>query len=189
MMKLNYCTYRIDNFPKKYLKQLQNITEKIVNEKKDEYWENYTENSFVLKNQTAISIATFNDEIKIFSTIYNDDFYGKNVYRLFNRIYKLNDIRDLGSQKKYYNEHITHPILHQQEQFVKLLNPKFYFISRQRKQTRWLNYYINNYNVQYQSNFVVSNQQYKVTKSKDNYRSFQLLIYPENMIIPFEKQL
>jgi hypothetical protein len=187
-MKLNYYTYKIDDFPKKYLEQLNIITEKIVKEKKDEYWENYTKNFFVIENQTAISIATLNDEIKIFSTIYNDDFYGKNVYRLFNRIYKLNDIRDLGAQKKYYNEHITHPILHQQEQFIKLLNPKFYFISRQRKQTRWLNYYINNYNVQYQSNFIVSNQQYKVTKSKDNYRSFQLLIYPENMTIPLEKQ-
>jgi hypothetical protein len=188
-MKLNYYTYKVDDFPKKYLEQLNIITEKIIKEKKDEYWENYTKNFFVIENQTAISIATFEDKIKIFATIYNDSFYGKNTYRLFNRIYKVSDIRDLGSQKKYNNIHITHPILHQQEQFVKLLNPKFYFISRQRKQTRWLNYYINNYNNEYNSNFIVSNEQYKITPSKNNYRSFQLLMYPKNMVIPFKKQL
>ena len=90
-MKLNYYTYKIDDFPKKYLEQLNIITEKIVKEKKDEYWENYTKNFFVIENQTAISIATFEDKIKIFATIYNDSFYGKNIYRLFNRIYKKTD--------------------------------------------------------------------------------------------------
>ena len=106
---------------------------------------------------------------------------------MFNRIYKVDDIRDLHSQKKYNNIHITHPILYQQEQFVKLLNPKFYFISRQRKHTKWLKYYINNYNNDYNSNFIVSDEHFKVNSLKDHYRSCQLLIYPKNLSIPFSK--
>jgi len=186
-MKLNYYTYKVNEFPQKYLEQLTSILKKIVEEKKDEYWENYSENLFNIKKQVAISIATHNEQIKIFATIFNNEFYGKNVYRLFNRIYKVNDIRDLHSQKKYNNIHITHSILYQQEQFVKLLNPKFYFISRQRKHTKWLKYYINNYNNDYNSNFIVSDEHFKVNSLKDHYRSCQLLIYPKSLNIPFLK--
>ena len=186
-MKLNYYTYKVNDFPSKYLEQLTSILKKIVEEKKDEYWENYSENLFNIKKQVAITLAVLEDKIKIFATIYTNSFYGESVYRIFNRIYKTNDIRDLGARKKYNDSHITHPILFEQENYVKNLNPKFYFISRQRNQTKWLNYYINNYNTEYKSNLIVTDGHYKICTQNQNNRCCQLLIYPSNLEIPFLK--
>ena len=174
-MKLTYHTYKISDLPEEYLNQINSIKKDIIQEKKDLTWKNYTDEGFDLKKQVAITLAVSEDKIKIFATIYTNSFYGESVYRIFNRIYKTNDIRDLGARKKYNDSHITHPILFEQENYVKNLNPKFYFISRQRNQTKWLNYYI------------VSDEHFKVNSLKDHYRSCQLLIYPKNLNIPFLK--
>lgn len=186
-MKLTYHTYKISDLPDKYLNQINSIKKNIIQEKKDLTWKNYTDEGFDLKKQVAITLAIVEDKIKIFATIYTNSFYGANVYRIFNRIYKTNDIRDLGARKKYNDSHITHPILFEQEKYVRNLNSKFYFISRQRNQTKWLNYYINNYNTEYKSNLIVTDEHYKICTQNQNNRCCQLLIYPSNLEIPFLK--
>ena len=44
----------------KHISQIHNIIEKVVSEKKDEYWKNYTDYS--VYDQTMITISTINDE-------------------------------------------------------------------------------------------------------------------------------
>ena len=168
----------------KHISQIHNIIEKVVSEKKDEYWKNYTDYS--VYDQTMITISTINDEVKSFSSIYTRDFYGNNVYRLFNRWLMNDDIRGDGGSKTYKGAHRFFEMIDQQIKYVKTLNPKFYFISRQRKNTRWLTWYFDKYNEQYNENMMVSKDQYRICGG-DEYDCCQTLIYPKDMQIPFEK--
>ena len=98
------------------------------------------------------------------------------------------DIREEGGSKSYKGEHRFFDMIHQQIEFVKTLEPKFYFMSRQRKNTRWLKWYFDKFNKQYDANLVVSDEQYRVCNGS-NYDCCQTLIYPKEMKIPFEKLL
>ena len=167
----------------KHISQIHNIIEKVVSEKKDEYWKNYTDYS--VYDQTMITISTINDEVKAFSSIYTRDFYGDDVYRLFNRILVSDDIREDGGSKMYKGDHRFFEMIDQQVKYVKTLNPKFYFVSRQRKNTRWLRWYFNKYNKQYNENMMVSDKQYWICKG-DEYGCCQTLIYPKDKIVPFK---
>ena len=51
----------------KHITQIHNIIEKVVSEKKDEYWKNYTDYS--IYDQNMITVSTINDEVKAFSSI------------------------------------------------------------------------------------------------------------------------
>ena len=81
----------------KHISQIHNIIEKVVSEKKDEYWKNYTDYS--VYDQTMITISTIDDNVKAFSSIYTRDFYGDDVYRLFNRFLISDDTREDGGSK------------------------------------------------------------------------------------------
>ncbi len=87
----------------KHISQIHNIIEKVVSERKDEYWKNYTDYS--VYDQTMITISTINDEVKAFSSIYTRDFYGDDVYRLFNRFLISDDAREDGGSKMYKGDH------------------------------------------------------------------------------------
>ena len=107
----------------KHISQIHNIIEKVVSERKDEYWKNYTDYS--VYDQTMITISTINDEVKAFSSIYTRDFYGDDVYRLFNRFLISDDAREDGGSKMYKGDHRFLEIIDQQVKYVKTLNPKF----------------------------------------------------------------
>ena len=133
-MKLKHYTLKPFQLESKHLSQIHNIIEKVVSERKDEYWKNYTDYS--VYDQTMITIGVNNDKVKAFSSIYTRDFYGKNVYRLFNRFLISDDARENGGSKMYKGDHRFLEMIDQQVKYVKTLNPKFYFLSRQRKNTR-----------------------------------------------------
>ena len=82
-MKLKHYTLKPYQLESKHLSQIHNIIEKVVSEKKDEYWDNYTDYSVF--DQTMITIGVIDDKVKCFSSIYTREFYGEYVYRLFNR--------------------------------------------------------------------------------------------------------
>ena len=182
-MKLNHYTLKPFQLESKHISQIHNIIEKVVSEKKDEYWKNYTDYS--VYDQAMITISTINDEVKAFSSIYTRDFYGDNVYRLFNRFLISDDTREDGGSKMYKGDHRFLEMLDQQVKYVKTLNPKFYFLSRQRKNTRWLRWYFDKYNEQYNENMMVSDNQYWICKG-DEYGCCQTLIYPKDKIVPFK---
>ena len=98
-MKLKHYTLKPYQLESKHLSQIHNIIEKVVGEKKDEYWDNYTDYSVF--DQTMITIGVIDDEVKTFSSIYTREFYGDYVYRLFNRFLVDDDIREEGGSKSY----------------------------------------------------------------------------------------
>tara|TARA_Y100000034_G_scaffold89778_1_gene108069 strand:+ start:3223 stop:3795 length:573 start_codon:yes stop_codon:yes gene_type:complete len=168
-----------------HYQQIQRIIDKIVSEKKDEYWRNYQ--NFSIKEQVAISLGFIDDEVKIFSSVYNRAFFGPDVYRILNRYVVAEDSRELSGTKTYEGGHRIFPMINQQIQFVNTLNPKFYFISRQRENTRWMKYYFDEYNKEYNTNLVVSDDQYWVCPNKkDKYGCCQTIVYPKDKYIPFE---
>ena len=85
----------------------------------------------------------------------------------------------------YKGDHRFLEMIDQQVKYVKTLNPKFYFLSRQRKNTRWLRWYFDKYNKQYNENMMVSDNQYWICKG-DEYGCCQTLIYPKDKIVPFK---
>tara|TARA_B100000902_G_scaffold25013_1_gene30110 strand:- start:59 stop:616 length:558 start_codon:yes stop_codon:yes gene_type:complete len=185
-VKLKHYTLKPYQLESKHISQIHNIIENVVSKKKDEYWKNYTDYS--IYDQNIITIGVINDEVKTFSSIYTREYYGDNVYRLLNRWLISDDIREKGGSKSYKGEHRFFDMIHQQIEFVKTLEPKFYFVSRQRKNTRWLKWYFDKFNKQYDANLVVSDEQYRVCNGS-NYDCCQTLIYPKEMKIPFEKLL
>ena len=181
--KLSHYTLKPFQLESKHISQINGIIEKVVSEKKDEYWKNYTDYS--VYDQTMITISTINDEVKSFSSIYTRDFYGDDVYRLLNRWLISDDIREEGGSKMYKGDHRFLEMIDQQVKYAKTLKPKFYFISRQRKNTRWLRWYFDKYNEQFNENMIVSDKQYWICKG-DEYGCCQTLIYPKDKIVPFK---
>ena len=177
---LNSYIFKPKELPEIYRSQIDNIIRNVVENKTDKYWENYKR--FNLDEQTAISVSCDGDEVKVISSIYHREFFGKDVYRLWNRFLYSKNFRETGGSKKRKGIHINHSMLNQQIDFVEKLNPKFYFISRQRTNTRWLKYYFNNFNKDYNKNLVVSDQQYWVCGGcKEN--CLQTIIYPRHLKI------
>ena len=180
---LDSYTFKPSELPEIYRIQINNIIKDIVDTKSDLYWKNYTK--FNIDEQTAISVSCEGDDVKVISSIYHRDFFGEGVYRLWNKFLYSKDFRETGVSKKRDGVHINHPVLAQQINFVEDLKPKFYFISRQRTNTRWLKYYFDNFNKDYNRNLVVSDQQYWVCDgSKDG--CVQTIIYPKDMEVPLK---
>tara|TARA_Y100000996_G_scaffold349878_1_gene288740 strand:+ start:184 stop:744 length:561 start_codon:yes stop_codon:yes gene_type:complete len=182
---LNNYTFTPTELPKKYRIQIDSIIKDIVDSKTDPYWKNYTDKEFNIDEQTAISVSCDKDDVKVISTIYHREFFGEGVYRLWNRFLYSKDFRETGGSKKRDGVHINHPVLNQQIDFIEKLNPKFYFISRQRTNTRWLKYYFDNFNKDYDRNLIVSDQQYWVCEGKKD-NCLQTIIYPKDMKVPLK---
>ncbi len=182
-MKLKHYTLKPFQLESNHISQIHNIIEKVVSEKKDEYWKNYTDYSIF--DQTMITIGVIDDKVKAFSSIYTRSFYDENVYRLFNRFLISDDIREDGGSKMYKGDHRFLEMIDQQVKYVKTLNPKFYFLSRQRKNTRWLRWYFDKYNKEYNENMMVSDKQYYICNGSE-YDCCQTLIYPKDKDIPFK---
>jgi len=167
-----------------YLTKIKQIIKSIVDDKKDEYWKNYT--NYKISDQTAITLLLDNDVVVAFSSIVNKKFYGDDVYRIFNRFLINQDYRESGGSRTYFGEHRFFEMIHQQYLYVQQLNPKFVFMSRQRKNTRWMNWYFDKFNKTYGTDFIVSKNQYRICDGS-KYDCCQTLIYPKEMDIPFEK--
>ena len=180
---LNSFTVKPNELPEMYRVQIEDIIKDVVKNKTDQYWENYKD--FDIDKQVAISVSYVGDDVKVISTIYHREFFGEGVNRLWNRFLYSKDFRETGGSKKRNGEHINHPVLEQQINFVKDLNPKFYFISRQRTNTRWLKYYFDTFNKEYNRNLMVSDQQYWVCGGKKE-NCVQTIIYPKDMEVPLK---
>ena len=182
-MMLESYIFKPTELPKKYRYQINSIIKDIVDSKTDQYWKNYTK--FDLDEQIAISINCDSDDVKAISSIYHRDYYGNNVYRLMNRSLYSKDYRELGGSKTRNGEHTAHKMIALQIDFVEKLNPKFYFISRQRTNMRFLKYYFDKFNSDYNRNLVISDQQYWVCNG-DKEGCVQTIIYPKDMKVPLK---
>lgn len=177
--------FKPSELPQQYRIQINDIIKDVITDKTDSYWKNYTDREFNIDEQTAISINCEGDDVKVISTIYHREFFGEGVYRLMNRSLYSKDYRETGGSKMRKGEHTAHPMIAQQVNFVEDLNPKFYFISRQRTNTRWLKYYFDTFNKDYNRNLVVSDQQYWVCNgNKEN--CVQTIIYPRDKKVPLK---
>jgi len=180
---LKHYTLRPTELESKHISQIHKIIEKVIRDKKDEYWKNYVDYSVF--EQTAISISLLDENVKSFSSIYTRDFYGDGVYRIMNRWLLDDDVRETGGSKTYEGEHRFFDMIYQQIEYVKSLNSKFYFLSRQRKNTKWMRWYFDRFNKKYNTNLVVSDKQYMVCNGSE-YDCSQTLIYPKDKIVPFK---
>ena len=182
-MRLKHYTLKPTELDHRHISQIHKIIKQVIEKKADEYWKNYEDYS--VYGQTAITIGLIDEDVKTFSSIYNREFYGDNVYRLFNRFLVSDDIRETGGSKTYGGEHRFFEMVHQQIEYVKSLNPSFYFMSRQRKNTKWLRWYFDRFNKQYDTDLIVSDKQYMVCNGSE-YDCSQTLIYPKDKIVPFK---
>ena len=184
--KLKSLTLNSNKLTDTHLNKINQIIKSVIDIKKDEYWKNYT--NYKISDQTAITLLLDDDVIVAFSSIVNKKFYGENVYRIFNRFLINQDYREIGGSKTYFGEHRFFDMIHQQYLYIQQLNPKFVFMSRQRKNTRWLNWYFNKFNNTYGTDFIVSKNQYRICE-RSEYDCCQTLIYPKEMKIPFRKNV
>ena len=182
--KLKSLTLNYNSLTTEHISKINDIVKSVIDKKTDEYWKNYT--NYKINDQTAITLLLDNDVVVAFSSIVNKKFYGDDVYRIFNRFLINQDYRETGGSKTYFGEHRFFEMINQQYLYVQQLNPKFVFMSRQRKNTRWLNWYFDKFNKTYGTDFIVSKNQYRICDGSD-YDCCQTLIYPKEMKIPFKK--
>ena len=182
--KLKALTLNYNSLTTEHISKINDIVKSVIDKKTDEYWKNYT--NYKISDQTAITLLLDNDVVVAFSSIVNKKFYGDDVYRIFNRFLINQDYRETGGSKTYFGEHRFFEMINQQYLYVQQLNPKFVFMSRQRKNTRWLNWYFDKFNKTYGTDFIVSKNQYRICDGS-KYDCCQTLIYPKEMDIPFEK--
>ena len=182
--KLKSLTLNYNSLTTEHISKINDIVKSVIDKKTDEYWKNYT--NYKINDQTAITLLLDNDVVVAFSSIVNKKFYGDDVYRIFNRFLINQDYRETGGSKTYFGEHRFFEMINQQYLYVQQLNPKFVFMSRQRKNTRWLNWYFDKFNKTYGTDFIVSKNQYRICNGSD-YDCCQTLIYPKEMKIPFKK--
>ncbi len=178
-MMLKSYIFKPTELPQKYRSQITDIIKDVVDSKTDSYWKNYTDREFNLDEQTAISINCDGDDVKAISSIYHREFFGEGVYRLMNRSLYSKDYRESGGSKTRSGEHTAHKMIALQVDFVEKLNPKFYFISRQRTNMRFLKYYFDKFNSDYNKNFIISDTQYWVCPGKKD-NCLQTIIYPKD---------
>ena len=100
---LKHYTLKPFQLENKHIEDIGNMIDDIVNSKKDEYWKNYINYSF--ESQTAITIGLIDNRVKTFSSIFNREYYGDNVYRLLNRLLISDDIREVGGSKTNKGNH------------------------------------------------------------------------------------
>ena len=182
--KLKSLTLNINNLTSNHISKINDVINSVVSKKTDEYWENYK--NFDIKDNIALTLLLDDDVIVAFSSIVNKKFYDENVYRIFNRFLINQDYREIGGSKTFFGQHRFFEMIHQQYLYVQQLNPKFVFMSRQRKNTRWLNWYFDKFNKTYGADFIVSKNQYRICDGSE-YDCCQTLIYPKEMNIPFKK--
>lgn len=183
---MNYTTttYKSIELPKDIVIDINNLLANVVTEKKDALWQNYQEYDF--EKNLYISVQ-YNEEgrLELLSSIFTRDFYPKNTYRIFNKLVR-NPQGRLGAAKTNNGEQPSHVMLNQQIEIVENeLNAEFYFISRQQENNRWMNYYIEQFNRDYNKDLIVTRERYWITPSTDPYKGAQLLIYPKQSNIPF----
>ena len=184
--KLKSLTLNINNLTSNHISKINDVINSVVSKKTDEYWENYK--NFNIKDNIALTLLLDDDVIVAFSSIVNKKFYDENVYRIFNRFLINQDYREIGGSKTFFGQHRFFEMIHQQYLYVQQLNPKFVFMSRQRKNTRWMNWYFDKFNKTYGTDFIISKNQYRICDGS-KYDCCQTLIYPKEMDIPFEKIL
>jgi hypothetical protein len=185
ILKMQYTThtFKTGEIPKDVIKDIDNLLTSVVNSKKDKYWENYAEFDFL--NEVAVSTQyNENGRLELFSTVHTRPFYPKGTYRLFTRFLRNLDGR-LGGAKTNEGSQPSYEMLDQQIAIAKELEADFYFMSRQRVQMRWINFYLDVFNQQYKHNLTVSEKQYRVTESKNPEKYLQTIIHPKDRIIPF----
>lgn len=186
-MKYITHTYLSNEIPRDVSKDIQQMLNHVVELKKDQYWKNYE--NFEFENEVAVS-TQYNEigRLELFSTIHTRRFYPRYTYRLLNRFLRTPDGR-LGGAKTNGGSQPSYEMLYQQIQLVKNLEAEFYFMSRQRTQMRWINFYIDGFNKQYNQKFIVSTKKYWVCDNKNNPNDcLQTIIYPNNTINPFESE-
>lgn len=183
-MKYFTKTYKNSELPKDIINDINNLLKEIVNLKKDILWKNYQEYNF---NENLYVSVQYNDEgqLELLSGIHTRNFYPNKTYRIFNRLVR-NPHRRLGGAKTNNGEQPSHVMLKQQIDIVECnLDTNFYFISRQHENNRWMNFYINQFNQDYDKDLKVTKKRYWVNASKNPSKGAQLLIYPQSKIIPF----
>ena len=178
-------TYKSKDLPKDIISDINRLLKDIVSEKKDSLWQNYQDYDF---DQNLYISVQYNREgrLELLSSIFTRDFYPKNTYRIFNKLVR-NPQGRLGAAKTNKGEQPSHVMLDQQIKIVENeLNTEFYFISRQQENNRWMKYYIEQFNRDYNKDLIVTRERYWITPSADPSKGAQLLIYPKQSVIPFK---
>tara|TARA_B110000503_G_C7171071_1_gene424310 strand:+ start:6887 stop:7444 length:558 start_codon:yes stop_codon:yes gene_type:complete len=184
-MKYTTHTYLSNNIPTDVSKDVQQLLDNVVELKKDQYWKNYE--NFDFKSEIAVSTQyNENGRLELFSTVHTRLFYPLDTYRLLTRFLRTPHGR-LGGAKTNEGSQPSYEMLNQQIKLVKDLEPKFYFMSRQRINMRWIKFYLAGFNQEYNHNLITSKTQYWVTDSKDPAKGCQTLIYPFEHSIPFKE--
>jgi hypothetical protein len=153
--------------------------------KKDPLWKNYKEDYYL--NNNLYTSVQYNEKgsLELLSGIHTKNFYPGKTYRVFNRLVRNPQSR-LGGAKTNHGEQPSHVMLSQQIDIVESeLNADFYFISRQNDTSRWINFYINQFNKDYNKDLIVSKERYWVLDSKNYNEGAQFLIYPVSKNVPF----
>lgn len=185
-MSYSTITYKTSDIPKNVIFDINSLLKEIVDTKKDFLWENYK--SYDFEKNLYISVQ-YNKKgnLELLSSIFTRDFYPKNTFRIFNKLVRSIHNREKAT-KTNKGSHPSHEMLHQQIEIVKELNSNFYFISRQKETNRWMNFYIHNFNKNYNNDLIVTNERYWVCPNfKDEFSCAQILIHPQSKMIPFEK--
>lgn len=186
-MKYFTKTYKSTELPKDVIQDINNLLKEVIDLKKDPLWKNYKENYYL--NDNLYTSVQYNEKgsLELLSGIHTKNFYPNKTYRVFNRLVRNPQSR-LGAAKTNGGEQPSHVMLRQQINTVKFeLNADFYFISRQSDTGRWINFYINQFNKDYNEDLFVSKERYWILDSK-NYKKeegAQILIYPKSKPIPF----
>jgi len=176
-------TNKPENF--KYIKQYEEVLKEVVSKKKDHLWKNWI--NFNFEEQSALTVGLEGNKVKVISSIINKDIWPQGVYRLMNRYYVVDDYRDNNTRThkgKGYN--IGHIILNDQLQYLKNnLDYNFYFVSRQ-KNRKFLDYWINKFNEEYNQNLSVSDKRYWICDGT-RFNCCQVLVYEKQYLIPFRE--
>lgn len=177
-------TYKGTEVPRDVKHDILNLIDLSVELEQDEYRENYKNYNF--ESQKFITVQYDNEGyLRLFSSVYNREFYGTNTYRILNRLMRHPKKR-LGGSKTNRGEQPSHEMLEQQIVAVENIGADFYFISRQKNNVRWLNYYIEQFNDTYSRNLIVSKDRYWICPDNQEDTCAQLLIYPKSKTVPFD---
>lgn len=184
---MNYTTttYEPTNIPNDIKQDIINLIDYSIELGQDDYRENYKYYNFNSQKFITVQYNTDGD-LCLFSSVYNREFYGSNTYRILNRLMRHPN-RRLNGAKTNNGSQPSHEMLEQQIKAVEDLDADFYFISRQKNNYRWLNFYIEEFNRIYNRKMIVSDKKYWICSNYDSPEGCaQFLIYPETKNNPFE---
>ena len=184
---MNYTTetFETNKLPKDIRTDIDFLFEEIYKLKKDALWENYQSYDYDSNLYTSVQYNE-HGRLDLVSGIHTRDFYPSDTYRVFNRLARNPKAR-LGGAKTNNGSQPSHVMLEQQIETVKnQLDGKFYFFSRQHKNDRWMNFYLEEFNSIYNNELVISKDRFWITSSDDPAKGAQLLIYPKSLQVPFK---